>query len=427
MVIRLCVAIGVLLNLASMVPAQESTPTAAEKIRIAVADFATSGDVGIPEAGRSVSELLLTEFGSDKFQLIERSMLASLLKEKDLSITDIVDNPALLKDKGVKGVRYLVLGKVIKLGNLSISARLVDVGTGEIVRTARVSADNAKGLQDAIGVLALQLQMNEQERREQKDLAPYRRLRTEIHVRATESGKISCLGQESQVSQKKWAVFTNIPCGQVLEMRFTPSGGVAAETFRVDIRRNRIPRLGCILVSTKGRITESRGGVPHADSLPPGDSTNTASPVVWTDAARETACLSAIMNTIRQIGDKVSGTEGSYVTRFRESDSMRSVSRFNFDGATLSSETVVKEDVAQSDKVHAEFGAGDDPLTLSMDLFVIDSPKSPRDRSLSKKIREQLKTAGFSDFKEEFDPSEYTCRMTMSFRGWILFEKKGLQ
>ena len=92
------------------------------KHRIAVADFKVKGRVNIAGAGETVPELLLPEFGQERYQLVERSQLAAILAEYDLTIAKIVNNPALLRGKKLKGLRYLVLGSVNKLGSLAISA-----------------------------------------------------------------------------------------------------------------------------------------------------------------------------------------------------------------------------------------------------------------------------------------------------------------
>jgi len=135
------------------------------KHRIAVADFDVKGDVSIRAAGETVPELLLQEFGQDRYQLVERSQLAAILAEHDLTIAEVVSNPALLSGKKLKGLRYLVLGSVVRLGSLAISARLVDVNTGDMVQTAKVTAEDARGLQGALGELARILQMTAAEKK----------------------------------------------------------------------------------------------------------------------------------------------------------------------------------------------------------------------------------------------------------------------
>ena len=125
----------------------------AEKPKVAVIDFAVKGDVGIKDAGEAVSELLLAKLPEERFHLIERSQLAAILTKIRLTIALVRDHPEKVYGR-LKGVQYLVVGSVTKLGNLTIRARLVDVATGDIVLRAEVSAEDAGGLKDAIGKLA---------------------------------------------------------------------------------------------------------------------------------------------------------------------------------------------------------------------------------------------------------------------------------
>lgn len=157
-------AVVIALCTASLGRAADELPV--HRPRIAVADFKVVGDVGIQDAGKAVAELLLTRFSTEKYQLVERSHLATLLKEQKLTMAEIVSNPALLKGGKLKGVKYLVLGSVVRLGNLAISARLVDVHSGDIAQTADSSAEDALGLQVSLAEVAKVLQMTGKEKRE---------------------------------------------------------------------------------------------------------------------------------------------------------------------------------------------------------------------------------------------------------------------
>ncbi|NLW85679.1 MAG: SUMF1/EgtB/PvdO family nonheme iron enzyme [Planctomycetes bacterium] len=147
--------------------------------RIAVADFSVTGDVGIADAGKAVGELLLSRFGADRYQLVERSHLAAILAEHDLTMAEIVSNPARLRGKNLAGVRYIALGSVVRLGNIAISARVVDVTSGDIIQTAEVSAEDARGLQNALAELARILQMTPEEKKAYLDSALYPQLLAE--------------------------------------------------------------------------------------------------------------------------------------------------------------------------------------------------------------------------------------------------------
>jgi len=136
----------------------------ATKPRLAVAEFAVTGDVGVPDVGKSVAELLLTKFNPDRFQLVERAALTAILKERDLTLAEIVENPAVLRVKRLEGVRYLIVGTVTKMGIFAISARLVDVVTGLVVQTAEIESETVTGLQGGLGELAFILQMSNDEK-----------------------------------------------------------------------------------------------------------------------------------------------------------------------------------------------------------------------------------------------------------------------
>ena len=125
-----------------------------EKPRLAVVDFKVLGDVGIKDAGPAVAELLLARFDTEKYQLVERAHLVKILEEHKLTMADIVSNPALVRGRELKGVRYLVVGSVVKFGDLNISARVVDVTSGHIGRKAEVSAADARGLKKWLRELA---------------------------------------------------------------------------------------------------------------------------------------------------------------------------------------------------------------------------------------------------------------------------------
>ena len=132
--------------------------------RIAVIDFTEKGDVGIKDAGQTVPELLLTRFGQDKYQFVERTQLAAILKQIDLTIAVARDNPEKIYGK-LKGVKYLLMGSVNKLANMTVTARIVTMATGDLVQTAEVSAEDARGLQEALGELAKVLQMTAVEKK----------------------------------------------------------------------------------------------------------------------------------------------------------------------------------------------------------------------------------------------------------------------
>jgi tetratricopeptide (TPR) repeat protein len=136
----------------------------AGKPRLAVAEFDVVGEVGIPDVGRIVPELMLGRFDPQRFQLVERARLAAAMGEQGLTVAQIVQNPTVLRLKRVPAVRYLVVGTVSRLGTLAVSARLVDASSGEVIQTADAAATDAMGLQNSLGELAAVLQMSNEEK-----------------------------------------------------------------------------------------------------------------------------------------------------------------------------------------------------------------------------------------------------------------------
>ncbi len=132
--------------------------------RLAVAEFAVMGDVGIPDAGRLVSEWLLARFDAKKYQLVDTAALGPLLGEQGLTAAQVAEDPSVLTSKTVRGVRYLVVGSISQLGSLGVAARIVDTATGDIIQTAEVSAEDPSSLKDSMAELAAVLQMTNEEK-----------------------------------------------------------------------------------------------------------------------------------------------------------------------------------------------------------------------------------------------------------------------
>lgn len=175
--------------------------------RIAVGDFTVAGDVGVPDAGRSVAEILLTRFDPTRFQLLERARLSALMDERDLALAGILNNPKLLAGKKVKGVKFLVLGSISKLGVLAVSARMVDVAGGEIVQTAEIEAPDAATLQGMLGELAAVLSMTNEQKQTylaDKDRLAQRRAQKEADGReAAEAAARNREAREAYWRQKQ--------------------------------------------------------------------------------------------------------------------------------------------------------------------------------------------------------------------------------
>lgn len=111
--------------------------TAKNKTTVAVIEFADL-EGNVTNFGRFIAEELITRLHeTEKFKVIERQLLNSVIKEQKLTLSGIVD-PASAKQLGrVLGVDAIVSGSITDLGkSLRVNARLISTETGEIFAVA---------------------------------------------------------------------------------------------------------------------------------------------------------------------------------------------------------------------------------------------------------------------------------------------------
>jgi tetratricopeptide (TPR) repeat protein len=132
--------------------------------RVGVTDFEVRGDLGVPGIGRSVAEELLPGFKS-RFDVVERAQVARVLDELKLEGNDLLSVSGGRQEVGrLAGVRYLVVGSLTPLCGVTVQARLVEVRTGLIVQTARVSAPSVEALMPRLPLLAQMLMMSDEQK-----------------------------------------------------------------------------------------------------------------------------------------------------------------------------------------------------------------------------------------------------------------------
>ena len=156
----------------------------AEKIPVAVKDFDYGtvsyhwwGDANI---GKGMADQVVEELvNSGAFKVVERKNLDTVLAEQDFAASNRADPSAAKKSKigKVKGVRYIIAGSITKFGGeeknfgggglmkgklgglglkkakteVSLSARLIDTTTGDVVATATGEGVSKKGGGLALG------------------------------------------------------------------------------------------------------------------------------------------------------------------------------------------------------------------------------------------------------------------------------------
>ena len=165
----------VMLGFVSMASAADSPATAKSKrplVAVTDFDYGTVGyhwwgdyDIGKGMADQVMNELL--EEGS--FRVVERKKLDTVLAEQDFAHSNRADPSAakLSKIGKVLGVRYIITGSITKFGGedkakggsihgihvgkgaskqeVTVTARLVDTSTGEVVLAAKGEGTSKKG------------------------------------------------------------------------------------------------------------------------------------------------------------------------------------------------------------------------------------------------------------------------------------------
>jgi tetratricopeptide (TPR) repeat protein len=132
--------------------------------RISVADFEIRGDLGIPAAGRTIAEELLPAFKS-RFDIVERRQLGKVLAELKLEASELAEGDGPRRQVGeLARIRYLVLGSVTRMNGALVSARVVDVRTGLIVQTAKLTVASPEELLARLPQLAQLLMMSDDQR-----------------------------------------------------------------------------------------------------------------------------------------------------------------------------------------------------------------------------------------------------------------------
>jgi TolB-like protein len=102
-----------------------------------------------------IQQMLLTEFAVNSgLRVVERQRIKALMQEQDLGTSGRVDQNTAARIGKLVGARYMVLGGFVDFyGDLRIDARVVNVETGEIVKSERVR-NKREQLYDSVVELA---------------------------------------------------------------------------------------------------------------------------------------------------------------------------------------------------------------------------------------------------------------------------------
>lgn len=110
-----------------------------------------TGDPSFDAAGPGVAQVLVSKFARvDEVTVVERARVAAVMDELKLQKSKAIDDKSAVAVGKLLGAKYLVMGQIfsVKLPNIVISLRIVDVETGQVVVakdvTGAVGADGSE-------------------------------------------------------------------------------------------------------------------------------------------------------------------------------------------------------------------------------------------------------------------------------------------
>jgi TolB-like protein len=129
------------------------------KPRVAVLPFNVRGNLGIPDAGASIAEMLNGALAATgRYTLVERVLLQQLLEEQELQSSHLADEATLAEAGRLHGVEAIVSGTVIQWGEtITLVARMIDTNTGVIRTSAEIKTKHRDSIPEQIDLLARKL------------------------------------------------------------------------------------------------------------------------------------------------------------------------------------------------------------------------------------------------------------------------------
>lgn len=114
--------------------------------RIALLPFQNNGSKENDFLQKGIADMFTTAFSQQKdITVIERSRVADLLQEMELTLTGVVDEKSAVELGNLSGANQVVLGSFITLGSeIRIDARLVDVEKGVVIKGTAQSGTATK-------------------------------------------------------------------------------------------------------------------------------------------------------------------------------------------------------------------------------------------------------------------------------------------
>jgi len=129
--------------------------TQKQKSKIAVIEFSDL-DGNITEFGKYLSEELITRlFLTDKFYVVERSLLNKILEEHKFNLSGLVDENTIKELGKLLGVDAIASGSITDLGDyVKVNARLISTETGSVFSAAAVKIKKDQTVTTLLGKIS---------------------------------------------------------------------------------------------------------------------------------------------------------------------------------------------------------------------------------------------------------------------------------
>ncbi len=135
-----------------------STASCQEKPTIAVIPLASVEGITGPEANALTTLLETVLVQSGRFKVIEKSEIAEVLKAQEYTLEGFTEESFAIKVGKLLTAKMIVLGSILRIGSqYFLSAKIVDVGSGETRKAEVVKADSLGSLADQIKLLGNRL------------------------------------------------------------------------------------------------------------------------------------------------------------------------------------------------------------------------------------------------------------------------------
>ena len=129
-----------------------------EKINIAVSEFEAK-TTDVKDVLGTVTEWLRSDLGqSQAFRVLARESMAKILKEQELQMSGLTTTEDAVAVGEILNVKYIILGSLSKVGSeYYVNAKVVDVGSSEVVTTVEEAAGSKATLRIAVKKLAMKI------------------------------------------------------------------------------------------------------------------------------------------------------------------------------------------------------------------------------------------------------------------------------